>query len=55
MAIKKLYYLQLPQNYFNRLAQKKLRKQDDGLLMQVIYLKMLLAGLGNEGIINTLV
>ena len=51
MAIKKLYYLQLPQNYFNRLAQKKLRKQDDGLLMQVIYLKMLLAGLGNEGLI----
>lgn len=51
MAIKRKYWLQLPQNYFNRLAQKKLRKQDDGLLMQVIYLKMLLAGLGNEGII----
>ncbi len=50
MATRK-YWLQLPQTYFNRLPQRKMRKQPDGEIMQIIYLKMLLACIGNSGLI----
>lgn len=50
MATRK-YWLQLPQTYFSRLQQRKMRKQADGEIMQIIYLKMLLACIGNSGLI----
>ena len=50
MAARK-YWLQLPQTYFTRLSQRKMRKQPDGEVMQIIYLKMLLACIGNSGLI----
>ena len=50
MAARK-YWLQLPQTYFSRLQQRKMRKQADGEIMQIIYLKMLLACIGNSGLI----
>ncbi len=50
MAVRK-YWLQLPQTYFSRLQQRKMRKQTDGEIMQIIYLKMLLACIGNSGLI----
>lgn len=50
MAARK-YWLQLPQTYFTRLSQRKMRKQPDGEIMQIIYLKMLLACIGNSGLI----
>lgn len=50
MATRK-YWLQLPQTYFTRLSQRKMRKQPDGEIMQIIYLKMLLACIGNSGLI----
>lgn len=49
--VKRKYWLQLPQTYFNRLPQRKMRKQPDGEIMQIIYLKMLLACIGNSGLI----
>lgn len=51
MAVKRKYWLQLPQTYFTRLSQRKMRKQPDGEVMQIIYLKMLLACIGNSGLI----
>lgn len=51
MAVKRKYWLQLPQTYFTRLSQRKMRKQPDGEVMQIIYLKMLLACIGNPGLI----
>lgn len=51
MAAKRKYWLQLPQTYFTRLPQRKMRKQPDGEVMQIIYLKMLLACIGNSGLI----
>lgn len=50
MAARK-YWLQLPQTYFTRLPQRKMRKQPDGEVMQIIYLKLLLACIGNSGLI----
>ena len=50
MAARK-YWLQLPQTYFTRSSQRKMRKQPDGEVMQIIYLKMLLACIGNSGLI----
>lgn len=50
MAARK-YWLQLPQTYFTRLPQRKMRKQPDGEIMQIIYLKLLLACIGNSGLI----
>lgn len=37
--------------YFNDLAQKKMRKQQDGLLLQVIYLKLMLLSCNSNGLI----
>ena len=50
-AEKKLFWLQLKNTYFNQLSQKKMRKQPQGLEMQVIYLRMMLLSLDNKGYI----
>lgn len=38
MAVRK-YWLQLPQTYFSRLSQRKMRKQPNGEIMQIVLLK----------------
>lgn len=48
---KRLFWLQLKNTYFNQLTQKKMRKQQSGLEMQVIYLRMMLLSLDNNGYI----
>ena len=48
---KRLFWLQLKNTYFNQLSQKKMRKQPQGLEMQVIYLRMMLLSLDNKGYI----
>ena len=48
---KRLFWLQLKNTYFNQLTQKKMRKQQNGLEMQVIYLRMMLLSLDNKGYI----
>lgn len=50
-AEKRLFWLQLKNTYFNQLSQKKMRKQTQGLEMQVIYLRMMLLSLDNKGYI----
>lgn len=50
-AEKRLFWLQLKNTYFNQLSQKKMRKQQQGLEMQVIYLRMMLLSLDNKGYI----
>ena len=50
-AEKRLFWLQLKNTYFNQLSQKKMRKQSQGLEMQVIYLRMMLLSLDNKGYI----
>lgn len=50
-AEKRLFWLQLKNTYFNQLSQKKMRKQPQGLEMQVIYLRMMLLSLDNKGYI----
>ena len=42
MSEKRYYWLKLPNTYFSQLEQKKMRKQEHGKDMQVIYLRMLL-------------
>ena len=51
MAEKKYYWLKLKVGYFNQLIQKKMRKQEDGAIMNIIYLKMMLHSLNNGGYI----
>lgn len=51
MAEKKLFWLQLKNTYFNQLIQKKMRRQENGIEMQVIYLRMMLLSLDNNGYI----
>lgn len=48
---KRLFWLQLKNTYFNQLTQKKMRKQENGVEMQVIYLRMMLLSLDNNGYI----
>ena len=50
-AEKRLFWLQLKNTYFNQLTQKKMRRQSQGLEMQVIYLRMMLLSLDNKGYI----
>lgn len=50
-AEKRLFWLQLKNTYFNQLSQKKMRKQPQGLEMQVVYLRMMLLSLDNKGYI----
>lgn len=51
MTGKKLFWLQLKNTYFNQLIQKKMRRQENGIEMQVIYLRMMLLSLDNNGYI----
>ena len=49
MSEKRYYRLKLPNTYFSQLEQKKMRKQEHGKDMQVIYLRMLLLSFGSNG------
>ena len=49
MSEKRSYWLKLPNTYFSQLEQKKMRKQEHGKDMQVIYLRMLLLSFGSNG------
>lgn len=49
MSEKRYYWLKLPKDFFNDKAIKKLRKIAGGDTYTIIYLKMLLASLTNEG------
>lgn len=48
---KKYYWLKLKNTYFNQLAQKKMRRYENGKEMQIIYLRMMLYSLKNDGYI----
>ncbi|MBR1460240.1 phage replisome organizer N-terminal domain-containing protein [bacterium] len=48
---KRFYWIQLPITYFNDLQQRKMRKQSNGELMQIIYLKLMLMSCNNNGLI----
>lgn len=47
----KYYWLKLKNTYFSQLEQKKMRKQENGVYMQIIYLKMMLHSINNDGCI----
>ena len=51
MAAKRYYWLKLGNTYFSQLEQKKMRKQKDGMNMQVIYLRMMLLSIDKDGYI----
>ena len=51
MANKKYYWLRLMSNFFNRREMKKLRKIAGGEIYTIIYLKMQLLSITNDGII----
>lgn len=51
MATKRYYWLKLGNTYFSQLEQKKMRKQKDGMNMQVIYLRMMLLSIDKDGYI----
>ena len=48
---KRYFWIKLPTIYFNTLSQKKMRKHENGLLMQVIYLKLMLLSCNTNGVI----
>lgn len=48
---KRYYWLKLPQAYFSKIEQKKMRKQPNGKDMQIIYLRMMLACIDKSGVI----
>ena len=52
MASKNLYWFKLKNTYFNQLVQKKMKRQKNGKDMQIIYLRMLLLSLDNQGYIH---
>lgn len=49
---KRFYWLKLPNDYFKRLDQRKMRRQPNGESMQRIYLKMLLLAVDKGGFIR---
>ena len=49
MAEKRYYWLKLKNTYFKQLSQVKMRQQKHGKDMQIIYLKMMLYSLENQG------
>lgn len=51
MAEKKYYWLKLKNTYFNHISQKKMKRQEHGKEMQVIYLRMMLHSIDSEGYI----
>ena len=48
---KRYYWLKLQKTYFNQLEQKKMRRQENGKDMQIIYLRMMLLCLDKGGFI----
>lgn len=48
---KRYYWLKLQSTYFNQLEQKKMRKQEDGKDMQIVYLRMMLLSIDKGGYI----
>ena len=48
---KRYFWLKLKNTYFRQLEQKKMRKQDRGLEMQIVYLKMMLMSVDKGGYI----
>lgn len=48
---KRYFWLKLKNTYFNQLEQKKMRKQENGKDMQIIYLRMMLLSLDKGGYI----
>ena len=48
---KRYYWLKLKATYFNQLGQRKMKKQENGKEMQIIYLRMMLASIDKEGVI----
>lgn len=50
-APKRYFWLKLQSTYFNQLEQKKMRKQEHGKDMQIVYLRMMLLSLDKGGYI----
>lgn len=48
---KRYYWLKLKNTYFSQLTQKKMKRQQDGKEMQIIYLRMMLLSIDKEGYI----
>lgn len=48
---KRYFWLKLKKTYFNQLEQKKMKRQEHGKEMQVIYLRMMLLCLDTDGVI----
>ena len=48
---KRYYWLKLPNTYFNKLEQKKMKRQEYGKDMQIIYLRMMLMSIDKGGYI----
>ena len=48
---KRYYWLKLNNTYFNQLEQKKMRRQEHGKDMQIIYLRMMLLSIDKGGFI----
>lgn len=48
---KRYYWLKLQSTYFNQLEQKKMKKQENGKEMQVVYLRMMLSSIDKGGYI----
>ena len=49
---KRYYWIKLPIDFFQNIVQKKMRKQPQGLLYQIIYLKLMLLSCNNDGYIE---
>lgn len=50
-APKRYFWLKLQATYFSQLEQKKMRKQEHGKDMQIVYLRMMLLSLDKDGYI----
>lgn len=48
---KRYYWLKLQSTYFNQLEQKKMKKQENGKEMQIVYLRMMLSSIDKGGYI----
>ena len=47
----KYFWLKLHKDYFSRLAQKKMKRQEHGKEMQIVYLRMMLLSIDKDGYI----
>lgn len=47
--LKRYYWLKLNKNFFRRLIMRKMLREPDGVQMQVVYLKILLESVENDG------